>query len=337
MPTTAAKTPARTAKVGRKPNGSLEEMDKDCQRQANQVTEKVLDPIDGSECQEASSSKGSDEARFGQEASSSKRPAEARPGIAKKAKKKAMDSEKSDESSYGESDSDETDMSSEENSESSEDESSDEEPVKRKNGFIDFKRNPLITVDNRCNLRRILKLFKDQGSLMDRIDKYGKIKHRENFDLVAENLRFVEELLKALKNEVPNDNKLKKKTVKQVKTLKHCLKELYRDLNPASDTPQWGYHLLDWSNSDELIAVIGKSLARRVRTALKGQRKSNKTLFSKSPQEVSLTWASRADRSRSSDNRGGKRSQGAPFQPRNGGAKKWQGKDNNKFNNFPRK
>ena len=335
MPTNAAKTPARTAKVGRKPNGSLEEMDQECQRQANQVTEKVLDPVYGSDGQEASTTKGSAEARMGQEASTSKRPAEARPGIAKKAKKKSMDSDKSDGSSYGESDSEDTDMSSEENSESSEDESSDDEVVKRKNGFIDFKKNPLITVDNRCTLRKILKLFKDQGSLMDRIDKYGKVKHRENFDLVAENLRFIEELLKALKSEVPNENRLKKKTVRQVKTLKQCLKDLYRDLNPASDTPQWGYHLLDWSNSDELIAVIGKSLARRVRTALKGQRKSNKALFSKSPQEVSLTWASRADRSRSSDNRGGKRS--APFQPRNGGAKKWQGKDNNKFNNFPRK
>ena len=162
---------------------------------------------------------------------------------------------------------------------------------------------------------------------MDRIDKYGKIKHRENFDLVAENLRFVEELVKALKSEVPREHRLKKKTVKQVKTLKHCLKELYRDLNPSSDTPQWGFHLLDWSQSDELIAVIGKSLARRVRTALKGQRKSNKTLFSKSPQEVSLTWQGRAERARSSDRRGNNRQ--APFQPRNNEANKWQ--NNNEF------
>ena len=331
MPTNAAKTPARTAKVGRKPNGSLEEMDQECQRQAKQVTEKVLDPVDGSDGQEASTAKGSADARMGQDASSSKRPAETRPGIAKRAKKKANEYNESNES-VEETDSSDTDMSSEEEAESTSSDSSVDEPVKSKNGFIDFKRNSLITVDNRCNLRRILKLFKDQGSLMDRIDKYGKIKHRENFDLVAENLRFVEELLKALKSEVPKDHRLKKKTVKQVKTLKQCLKELYRDLNPSSDTPQWGYHLLDWSQSDELIAVIGKSLARRVRTALKGQRKSNKTLFSKSPQEVSLTWQGRAERARSSDRRGNNRQ--APFQPRNNEANKWQ--NNNEFNSFPR-
>ena len=334
MPNNAAKTPGKASKVGRKPNGTLEEMDKDCQIQAAekvQATEKVQDEVPGN---------------AEQEASSSKRPAEEQSGPVKKAKKKAKAQEEpqQEESSYGETSSTDSAPSSEvESSSSSSSDSSDQEKKtkKSKNGFIGFKNNVLITVDNRCNLRKILKLFKDQGSLMDRIDKYGKTKHQENFDSVAENLRFVEELFKAVKNEVPRENRLKKKTMKDVKTLKTCLQELHRDLNPASDTPQWGYHLLDWSQSEELIAVIGKSLARRIRTALKGQRKSNKLLFSKSPQEVNLTWLGRAERARKTDSR----KRPAPFQPRNNSMRTWSDQrptfsnnnNNNKFTKFTKK
>ena len=92
MPNNAAKTPGKASKVGRKPNGTLEEMDKDCQIQAAekaQAAEKVQDEVPGN---------------AEQEASSSKRPAEEQSGPVKKTKKKAKAQEEpqEEESSYGE-------------------------------------------------------------------------------------------------------------------------------------------------------------------------------------------------------------------------------------------
>ena len=308
--------PKSPVKAGRKKNGSLETLDAQLISQAS--TDRTAEPLSP------------------QAASSSKRPAAATLTVGEgpeKRRKEAqnLDSSEGDHSSVDESDSD---RSTDETSSSSSDSS--EERVKRRSkakGFIAMRNNPLITVGNRGTLRKTARLLKSQSSLMDRIDRVGKEVFVENYEEIRENLTFAKELYRSVKQDYPTHKK-KASTLEDLKKLKTCLKALIEVVDPSENAPQWGLHLLDWTESAELRKTIGKAAARKVRTAVKGQKRQHKVLFTKSPHAVSQSWKAKNSRSAPShsnngqaNNRGGNfRNQSRPRpQPRHPFGKKTNG------------
>ena len=290
---TMPKTPA--SKAGRKKAGSLEDLD--------------------TQLQEASTDRTAEQT--GSQASSSKRPAaeEAIPGDAEKRNKPARKERIHERSSSDNSDTNESDSDrSTDSSLSSSSSESEDDRTKRRSkakGFILMRNNPLVTVGNRGTLRKTCRLLKSQASLMDKVDRIGKEAFVENYEEVRENLTFIRELIKSVKQDFPSHKK-KKATLEDLNKLKQCLKGLIEVIDPSENAPQWGLHLLDWTEASELRKSIGKAAARKIRTAVKGQKRQHKVLFTKSPHAVSQTWKSknaRAPTSHSGNNRGGGRKQ----------------------------
>ena len=184
---------------------------------------------------------------------------------------------------------------------------------KAKKGLLDFKRNTVITVANKGSLRQIGDYFKKVAGLMDKIDRTGKFAFRDFVSEGKDHRRFLVDVLEAVRRDTPKDHVQLKSTISDIKTVKECLTNLLTEVDPSSEMPQWGYHILDWCASSSLQQCIGERQAQRVHTAVKGQKKTLKALFKKSPEEVYRSWLSRNERSKnsrydgqtSSGNRGG--------------------------------
>ena len=275
------KTPGR---VGRKKNGSLEELDQ--------------------QFREASTDRTATE-QEGQQPSSSKRSAaeNSTQGVVEKRTKRAIRGESSERHSTDSSDNSDSEGSSDSSSNSDSSSGDDSRRRTKAKGFILFRNNPLVTVGNRGTLRKMARLLKSQSSLMDDIDKNGKDAFVQNYDEVRENSIFVKELIRSVKQDFP-DHKLKKKTLGHLKQLRDCLKGLIDVINPSENAPQWGLHLLDWTEGSDLRKAVGKAAARKIRTAVKGQKRQHKVLFTKSPHSVSQTWKSKNARNSSSSSNG---------------------------------
>ena len=269
------KTPAR----GRKKNGSLEELDTQFQEASTDRTAQEL------EANQASTSKRSAAEKTSEE-------------TVEKRSKRVIRHESPERHSSDSEESSDSDKSSDtsSNSDSSSDESS--KRTTKAKGFILFRNNPLVTVGNRGSLRKMARLMKAQASLMDDVDRKGKDAFVENYDEVRENLTFIRELIRSIKQDFP-DHKLKKPTLVNLGKLKDCLKGLVSVIDPSENAPQWGLHLLDWTESSELRKALGKAAARKIRTAVKGQKRQHKVLFTKSPHSVSQTWKSKQNRGHS--------------------------------------
>ena len=272
---------------GRPKNSNLEDLDSNLQAGGNEQTEQSEPTVEKEQQQSTSKRPAASSSNANEKQKKAKK--------AKKAKKKQLPETSSSESSDEESSDSETDSSGD-SSDSSDDGSVETAFGSKARGFIRMKRNPLVTVDAKGSLRKTERLLKKQSSLMDSVDKDGRDAFIKNYDEVKENYCFVKELRSSIKNEVPNNNNLKKPTLANLATVKTCIKSLATTISPNEEAPQWGYHLLDWSSSKELKKCIGKAAARKVRTAIKAQRKQHKMLFSKSPAVVAQTWKSRASR-----------------------------------------
>lgn len=175
---------------------------------------------------------------------------------------------------------------------------------KAKQGLLEFKRNTVITVANKGSLRQIGDYFKKVAGLMDKIDRTGKFAFRDFISEGKDHRRFLIDVLEAVRRDTPKNHAQLKSTISDIKTVKECLNNLLIEVDPSSEMPQWGYHILDWCASSSLQQCIGERQAQRVHTAVKGQKKTLKALFKKSPEEVYRSWLSRHERSKNSQNDG---------------------------------
>ena len=268
VPTTQAIAPKSVGRPGRRRNGTLADLDKDLEKQCREEQEEQL---------EASSS--------------SKRSAKEKSTEPKRRKKnKETDTDSSnDDSSSPEASSDTS---------SSDTSVASDEPRKklRKSGFILFKGVGIISPDSKARFRKVQRLLESVANLVPKIDNEGKEALKEMAGEVAEYRDFVKEVISSTRAEVPDKNPMKNRVVKQLKSLRDVLFELHEDLDPSSEMPMFGSHLLDWSDQEDLKKILGTKTARRLRTSLKGQRKLYKPIFKKSPAEIARTWLSADER-----------------------------------------
>ena len=273
--TPAAKAPS---KVGRKKNPTLAILDEELDRAAQ-------------------AERSSEEAG----PSASKRPAKVQ-GPIKKAKRRKeipiVDQEEREKSSDNDTSDSEEGSDSEATSSDSSVQSDQPRKQLKKSGFITFKNVGLISPDSKSRLRQTQKLLESVANLIPRIDREGKDALRTFAGEVAEFRDFVKELISSTKSEVPDRNPLKSRVVKNLKTLRDCLIELWEDLDPNSEMPMFGSHILDWSDQPALREILGTKTARRLRTSLKGQKKLYKPIFKKSPADIARNWLSQQERRR---------------------------------------
>ena len=267
-PTTQAIPPKSVGRPGRRRNGTLADLDKELENQCREEQEGQLET-----------------------SSSSKRPAKEKASEPKRKKKsKAAENESSNEDS-----SDQEESSATSSSDASVDS---DEPRKKmkKSGFILFKGIGIISPDSKARFRKIQRLLESVANLVPKIDTEGKEALKEMASEVAEYRDFIKEVISSTRAEVPDRNPMKSKVVKQLKSLRDVLIELHEDLDPSSEMPMFGSHLLDWSDQEDLKKILGTKTARRLRTSLKGQKKLYKPIFKKSPAEIARTWLSADER-----------------------------------------
>jgi hypothetical protein len=257
-------------------------------RKNNTLTQ--LDEVFEGECQAE---------RDAASSSSSKRPAKDQ-GQVKAKKKKARETREEKESSSND-DSDPSESEGNSSASSSDGSVQSDQPKKllKKTGFIGFKGVGIISPDSKARLRKIQRLLEGVANIIPKIDHEGKDALRTFAAEVAEFRDFVKELISSIRSEVPDLNPMKKRVVKQLKSLRDVLVELHEDVDPNSEMPMMGNHLLDWSDVEDLKAILGTKTARRLRTSLKGQKRLFKPIFRKSPADIARTWLSQQERRKS--------------------------------------